>query len=291
MIRNAYLSASKLLILLVLGFATNTVQAQYGSRYTGSNLGEFLKTQWWLGLRVGMNYAEPSPGTRYSSIDPIDYELEDLNKTYESFNLPGVLMGLDVTFYHKGFSIGVQPSFKQMHYSFMSEFAWEGATDAERFETMYETKQSLSYIELPVTLKYELIKRGKVRPFVMAGMHYSYLADAEKETNITNTDYMSGAPRAFDGGSVNLKVKNQFQDYYGAFAGLGTGFDYLNIRTVLEITYMYGLSPVSNSNRRYDADELTSLGELNDEVNLNNINVSLSFVFPLRYIDNTFQPY
>ena len=278
-------------IITLLFLVTHTSFAQFGNKSTGSNLNEFLKTQWWLGLRIGANVAQPDPVNRYTSIDPIDYDVAALQKTYSSFDTPGVLIGLDISFYHHGFSLGIQPGFRQMKYGYFSDLSWSGNTDIEQFDTRYDIEQSVSYLELPVTVKYELIKQGKVRPFIMGGMHYSFIMGATKKTDITHTDYLSGQPRSYSGGAVSINTKDEFQNYYGALGGIGTGFDFFNIRTVLEITYMYGLSSISDPSGRFEVTELTTLGEVNDEINLNQINVSLSFVFPLRYIDNTFQPY
>ncbi len=292
MTQNAYLSISKYsLLILIFFFVSYSSQAQFGDKRVGSRMSDFLKTQWWLGLRVGTNVSQPDPVSRYTSIDPIDYDVADLAKTYSSFEDPGILIGLDITFYHKGLSFGIQPSYKQMKYGYYSDLTWMGDTPEEQFDTRYDIKQSLSYLELPVVLKYELIQQGKVRPFVMGGMHYSFILDANKNTEITQTDYSSGQPRIYHGGSVSLNTKSQFQNYYGAIGGIGTGFDFFNIRSVLEITYHYGLSSLSDPGSRFEVTDLTTLGEVNDEINLNQIQVTLSFVFPLRYIDNTFQPY
>ncbi len=67
------------------------------------------------------------------------------------------------------------------------------------------------------------------------------------------------------------------------------GLDYGNVRTIVELSYLYALSPVTDTSNRFQENELASLGEINDEINLNNINLAISFVFPLRYIDKTFQ--
>lgn len=291
MTQNALLSVNKYLLTIALTLVALSASSQMKPKLPGSDYQNFLKTQWWLGLRAGMNYAQPVPGNRYSSISPIDYESESLEKTYDQFNLPGILIGLDLSFYHKGFSIGLQPSFKQNRFSYSNQLEWNGDTDPETFSTRYKAQQRLSYIELPILFKYEVIQRGKVRPFVMAGMQYSILVGGDIKTDITHTDNSTGEPKEYDGGSVRINNKNQFQNYYGAFGGIGAGFDFFNIRTVLEVTYLYGISEITDPNQRNSHTELTTLGDANDDLKLNQVNISLSFVFPLRYIDNTYQPY
>lgn len=293
MIQNALLSVSRALLVLSILFLANDAMAQRNMKpkLPGSDYQNFLNTQWWLGIKMGMNYSQPMPGTRYSSIDPINYDADLLYKDYDQFNHPGVMLGLDISLYHRGFSIGIQPVFKSMGYSYSSRIEWTGDTDAETFTSEYKGKQNMSYIELPFSLKFELIQNGKVRPFLMAGMQYSFLLDANKKVDITHTDNTSGAPISYSGGNVSINVKDGFQNYYGALGGIGSSFDFFNIRTVIEISYNYGLSSITDTNVRFSENELVSLGDTNDEIKINNINASLSIVFPLRYIDKTFSPY
>jgi len=82
-------------------------------------------------------------------------------------------------------------------------------------------------------------------------------------------------------------VKDAFQNYYGWVAGGGASFDYWNIRTVIEITYNQSLNSVTREGTSQN--ELSSLGDQNDDVHLSHIVGSVSFVFPLRFIDKQFQ--
>lgn len=288
MIRNAYSYANRALLVFALLLCTQLSVAQRKPKPLKSSFESFLDTQWWLGLRFGMNYTQPDPVNRFSALSPINYDQSVLDKTYESFGEAGVQAGLDFTFYHRGFSIGLQPTFKVFKYSYFSDLEWVG-NDTEQFETRYDVNQSISTIEVPLVLKYDLMKRGEIRPFVFAGLQYSFVIGAEKNVTVTHTDYGSGTPQKYKGGAISLGVKDQFKNFYGALGGAGVSLDAGNIRSVLEVSYLYGLSPVTETKNLYQENELVSLGEVNDEIKLNNINISLSFVFPLRYIDKTFQ--
>ncbi|PIB36158.1 hypothetical protein BFP72_12510 [Reichenbachiella sp. 5M10] len=290
MIRNAFLFASKISLITVLLLSCQSLIAQRNMkpRLPGSEYQNFLKTQWWLGLKAGMNYTQPNPQSRYSSIVPINYDADLLEKTYESLSQPGVMIGLDLSFYHKGFSVALTPVFKQIGYDYQSDLEWTGDTAEETFLTTYKVNQIASFIEIPLSLRYELLKQGKLRPYIMAGIQYSFAIGAQKETQITHTDYITGTAQSYDGGTVSIDTKDDFQNYYGALGGIGFGWDVGNIRTVLEVAYSYGLSSITDTNQRYNDNELVTLGEINDETKINGINASLSVIFPLRYIDNTF---
>lgn len=291
MIPNALLFASRAVIVLALLLCTQLSVAQRKPKPLKSSFESFLDTQWWLGLRFGLNYTQPDPLTRFSALNALDYDGEALEKTYTRFAHPGGQAGLDITFYHKGISLGLQPTFKIMRYAYFSDLEWSGNSEADRFETRYDINQSIQVIEVPLVLKYDVLRRGKLRPFILAGLQQSFMISAEKETTITHTDYSSGMPQEYKSGKINFGVKDQFKNFFGAVGGAGVSADAGNIRTVLEVTYLYALNAVTETSNRYRENELVSIGEVNDELKLNNINVSLSFVFPLRYIDKTFQPY
>lgn len=290
MIPNAYLSVSKILLVTLLCLLTSAAVAQRKPKVQlpGAEYQQWLKTQWWLGLKAGTNFSQPNPKERFSSINPINYDAELLEKDYRNFDQAGVFIGLDLTFYHKGFMMALSPGFKRIGYNYSSNLEWTGDTEAETFQTEYDILQQASFIEVPLAFKYEILHAGKLRPYVMIGMQYSFLIAARKTADITHTDFITGTAQPYDGGTVNVETKHEFQNYFGAFGGLGFGWDMGNIRTVLEVSYSYGLSSITDTDQRYSENDLVTLGETNDEININGINASLSVIFPLRYIDNTF---
>lgn len=284
--RNSSLG-NKLGLILVVLLMSAPVLAQ--KKPAKSKLESFLDTQFWLGLKLGTNLTEAYPGTQYSGFSPIDYRLEDIQKTYDNFSLPGMHMGLEMNFYHKGFSLSFQPAFKRSRYKYNSLLAWEGSETANRFETRYDVEQRLDMIELPLLLKYEIIQRGKIRPFVMVGGFYSFIASAQQNIDVTHIDYFSGSPLESSGGSSILGVKDSFQNFSGVSGGAGVNLDYWNIRTVLEVNYQYSLTSATRPNSQQN--DLASMGEANDEIFLREVNISLMFIFPLRFIDQQFKSY
>ncbi|MGL1889864.1 MAG: PorT family protein [Reichenbachiella sp.] len=290
MIPNAYLSVSKTVLIVLLSLIASVAIAQRKPKpkLPGSEYQKWLKTQWWLGLKAGTNFTQPNPGDRYSSIDPINYDAELLEKTYNNFDQPGLFIGLDLTYYNKGFMIALTPGFKRIGYSYNSSLEWTGDTEPETFQSEFNVTQNVSFIELPIGLRYELLHSGKLRPYLVVGMQYSFVIGANKKADITYTDFISGTAQPYDGGTVNLDVKDEFQNYFGAFGGLGFGWDVGNIRTVLEVSYSYGLSSITDTDQRYSENDLATLGDINDQINVNGINATMSVIFPLRYIDNTF---
>jgi hypothetical protein len=247
----------------------------------------FLDTQFWLGVKFGSNLVNPAGQSQLSGFSPIDYQSDKLAKSYDSYVLPGGQAGLEMTFYHRGFSLGLHPMYQRSRYRYTNSLEWTGEQESERFATTYESEQRIDVINLPLFLKYDVIKDGKLRPFVLGGGFYSFIAGAERQIKITQTDYSFGAPQTIDAGTLKLGTKDAFQNFYGWVAAGGASFDYWNIRTVIEITYNQSLNSVTREGTSQN--ELSSLGDQNDDVRLSHIVGCVSFVFPLRFIDKQFQ--
>ena len=281
-------SASRLVGVLSLLLITHLLNAQLKPK-SSNPLEGFLDTQFWLGLKIGGNVTQAFPETRNAGFSPINYSSDSLRKDYQEFSLPGAHMGLEMNFYHKGFSISFQPAYKRSRFEYSSELEWSGESTSSRFQTRYDVEQRLDLIELPLMVKYDIIKSGKIRPFVMVGGFHSRVASAQKEVNITQTDFSSGTPLTSDGGSTIIGVKDAFKAFSGVSGGIGVNLDYWNIRTVFEINYKRGLTEANKPN--VQENEFASLGETNDELFLRDINISLGFVFPFRFIDKQFAAY
>lgn len=289
MIRNGSSYGSKVVAFCLLLLLAQLSVAQ--RKAPPSPLKNFLSTQWWLGLRFGMNYTQPIAKTDYYIFSPINYDQELRDKTYDTYNLAGGQAGLDVSFYHKGFSIGLQPTFKIMRYSYSNYFEWLGSGEADRLESSIDIEQVLQAIEVPLIFKYELVNTGKIRPFVLLGGQQSFIVNAQKKATVKHTDYLGDVPQSYSGGNFNLGNTDRMQNFAGVLGGIGTSLDYANIRTVIEITYLRGLTAITSGENPFTENELVGIGDVNDKLRINNINAAISFVFPLRYIDKTFQPY
>lgn len=250
-------------------------------------LESFLDTQWWIGIRFGINSSQPAADNTYSIISPINFEASELEKSYKRFNLIGAQAGLDITYSFKGISIGFQPVFRRIRYSYDHQRTWDLDTEPDAFQTSYEVEQQVDFIDLPLIGKYDIIKTGNIRPYVSAGIQYSLITGANKKIDITHTDNITSIAQS--GGDINLSVSSQFQNYAAALGGIGASFDYGNIRALIDITYQYALTSLVDEEKLFDENQLTSLGDVQDDLNVHGISFSVGIVFPLRYIDNTFQ--
>lgn len=277
-------SGSRVYLLIIIICSSLIGSAQSREK---NPLESFLDTQFWLGLRFGSNYTQVKAENRHTGFSPIDYSADSLQKSYNNFSTPGLHAGLEINMYHSGFSASFQPAFKRSNYSYGNNLAWTGADPNSRFETKYTIDQRLDLIELPLILKYDVINRGQIRPFVMVGGFYSIIASSQKDVNIRQVDYSSGQALLASAGTTTLGDKDSFQNFSGYALGGGVNLDYWNIRSVIEISYRRSLTPLTKNTGQQN--ELASLGEINDELFLRDISISIGFVFPFRFIDSQFQ--
>lgn len=291
MIQKDLLSGSKLLLILILTLFCLEGEAQRKKKRPKppGQIDSFLDTQFWLGLTFGTNLTSPSTDEFVPGFSPLNYEAENLEKTYESFQTAGAHVGLEMNFYHKGFSVSFQPTVKRSNYNYSSGLLWQGESASSQFEVIYDIEQRLDLLELPLVAKFDVIQEGKIRPFIMAGGFYSVPLSAQKDVTLTNIDYSSGNPLTSSGGTATLGTIDAFQPFFGWTAGGGVNLDYWNIRTIIEIGYMQSLTSVTQPSIQQD--ELSALGIVNDGLTIQDLSFSVSFVFPFRYIDKTYQPY
>lgn len=250
---------------------------------------QFLQTQWWLGFRAGVNLSEAEPTQSYSGFSPVNYDSELSDKSYSSFEHPGGHAGLEVTFYHRGFSFSLQPNYRRQRFSYSNSFAWfDSEVQDNRLELNYDQDHQLDYIEIPLFIKYD-ITRGTFRPFVQIGGYYATLVSASKRVEISGTDYASGNAGPFETREVIIGAKDLFiNSSVGIAAGIGASYDFWNVRLVIDATYRYGLSNITNAENRYSKNQLAGIGDALDDLEMKNMSFTAGFLFPLRFISKNY---
>jgi hypothetical protein len=102
------------------------------------------------------------------------------------------------------------------------------------------TKQTLQYIEIPVIGRFFLNKEGNVRPNIMFGPSFAFLAGAKNKV----------------GGDIEKidSFKNSFNTFdFGLTGGLGVNFRIRNeTYFVLDGRYTHGISDISKDNQDFN---------------------------------------
>jgi len=249
---------------------------------------KFLEKQWWLGFKAGTNFSNPSIIKRYTVMTPTNYPQAVTDKTYDSFSEAGSQATVEATFYLKGFSFSVQPTYRHSRFSYSNQFRWYNPENiTEELILQYDQEQKIDYADFPLTVKYDLLK-GNLRPYVQAGVFYSLLINANKSVQISGTDYASGGTNPFSNDPVIVGVKDLYNNYWGIMAGMGVNYHVGNVRVVLDVSYWKGMSNITDVDNRFANDRLAGIGDVPDDLNLNNIVISAGVLFPMRFLGNSF---
>ncbi len=250
----------------------------------------FLKTQWWLGFKAGANATAASPEARFSGFSPVNYSATENNKSYDDYDGITGHAGLEITFYHHGWSFSLQPNYRRQQFTYGNDYTWEETNNPDNSLVLnYSQNHLLDYIELPFFIKYD-ITQTSFRPFIQIGAYYATLVNAQKSVEISGTDFASGNAGPFETQELIIGANDLFlKSSTGLAGGVGFSYDFWNVRLVFDATYRYGLNNVVDVKNRYAINELASIGDAMDDIKLKNISVSIGCVFPLRFISEGYQ--
>lgn len=249
----------------------------------------FLQKQFWLGFKAGTNLTQASVQEPYSVIVPPQNAIVD-DKAYKNFNLTGSQVALEVTFYTRGFSISIQPTYFHSRFEYSNRYEWIDATNPANLLTLnYQQEQQTDYAELPLIVKYD-IAGNVLRPYIQAGVYYAMLVNANKAVTVNGVDYASGGLNEFKSDPILVGAEDLFaNNYWGVLAGVGVNYNLGNVRLTLEGNYRIGMSLTNSTENRYKNDRLAGVGDALDDIKLNNIVISFGCLFPMRYLASGFK--
>ena len=249
---------------------------------------QFLEKQWWLGIKGGVNLSQVDVQSTYAIFSPIG-NVEQSEKKYDRYKGLGSQIAMEVSFYFKSISISFQPTYQHIQFSYTKNYAWGDAGTINRLEMKYDNQQKVDHILLPLVMKYEF-NGNKLRPYLQAGLYQAILISGRKNVTIIGTDYASGGKNEFEREPIAVDATDLFAKYHwGLIGGAGMYYNLGNVRFNLDLQYKYGLSNITSTKNRYDNDMLVGAGDVMDDLNLNNISVSVGCLFPLRFLGSGFK--
>jgi hypothetical protein len=286
----------KILYLLFFCLIIHQLSAQQKKKTGGSfnkqnkENEQFLKKQWWIGLKGGINLTKPTVEKSYSVVSPTNYQPADIGKKYESFRKLGSQVAIEVTFYFSGVSLSFQPAYRHIQFEYTNHYQWENLEVPEnRLELFYHQTQKVDYIDLPLIVKYE-IAGDKIRPYVQLGAYSALLVNANKEVSITRIDYASGGTNTTDDEAIIVGATDLFaKKHWGWLAGAGVYYNVGNIRLNLDVQYKMGMSNISSTKNRYSSDRLSGVGDAMDDLQTNTLAISVGCLFPMRFLESGFK--
>lgn len=250
----------------------------------------FLKKQWFLGIKAGINYSGANVMERHSILQPTDYPASEVFKSYENFSDAGRQVTLEATFNFTEFSLSVQPTYRHNQFSYTNRFEWSDPENTANLLIMnYHQQQQIDYFDLPFIAKYEKVI-NKFSPFVQGGIYYSFLLNANKSVSVSGIDYASGGVDEFANETVIVGATDLFaKRHWGLLAGAGIYFTPGNVRLCIDVQYKIGMSNISSQENRYSSDRLSGIGDTSDDIKLNSVSLNLGCLFPLRFLSKNFR--
>ena len=273
--------------VFILSLLVSTkVNAQGNRRRTPTSRrnAEFLEKQWWIGVRGGLSYSKVKPGDRYSVFSSTEGQTNSLDKKYSGFKGAGAFAGLEVTFTYKTISLSFQPNYRRQRFSYSNRYEWKDTSGVVTFDLNYKQDHQLDYIELPILIKYDILKNA-IKPYVQAGFYYGLLSTANKKVEISGTDKASGGTN-FNQPDILVGAKDLFiKSSIGFMAGVGVSYDVGNIKVLLDVNYRLGTNNITNRKNRYTNNTLSGAGDALDDLKLRNISINLGCLLPMRYVN------
>ncbi len=249
---------------------------------------KFLEKQFWMGLKAGTNLTKVHVTKQYSVISPVNETSTE--KSYESFNKPGSQVALELTFYYKGISASLQPTYRSSTFAYTNSYEWvDGTIPTNSLTLDYYQEQKIEYAEIPLVIKYEFLT-GNFRPYIQLGGYAAFLINANKTVEVSGMDLASGGENSFTNEPVIVGAKDLFaKNSWGLIGGAGANYNLGNIRINLDIMYRYGMSNIASTENRFSNDRLSGVGDAMDDMTMDNLSISLGVLFPLRFLSSGFK--
>ena len=288
-----------LVLCCVLSF---NVSAQKKSK--NRNWSSESQDQWWIGFKGGMNATSIDVMDRFTAFSPTNALRPDLlDKEYEDFTQYGTQVGLIVSYeFVDQISVSLQPQFINYRFRYSNFYSWVDFNEAgNQINLNLEHDHRLNYLEIPLLFRYDFDvaaassggsrsssggTSGRWVPFVQLGGFYGRLLKGLKEIDIRQTDLAAGSENELEAVQQTEDITDLLlQNHIGIIGGGGIGYTIGNARFSLEINYRLGMNNITKEKTRYSNYSLvTGAYDVLDNMRLRNLELSLSFVMPLKFI-------
>lgn len=288
MFRNLIYRAFIVFTFLVSG----TAYAQ--NSFNQMNKDPFKKSQWYVGVRGGLNYTEANVINPFSVINASnDFGQSAFEKEYTSTdNIAGTFGASFMYQFDQIFVLGTHLSFSTIRFSYNQV---QSAGDSE---IRYEHQHSFKYVDVPVFFRWMMRPRNSrywnrsnrkpevpsFVPFIQFGLNFGILTDANKEVEKFRSSVGGGNEIAEFGISENV---NELLTPVRGGAFLGAGFRYRigNLYLTAEANYKVDLSNAVDDARRYSNKNLiTRSYDVFDDMNFRTAEIQIGIIVPLKYL-------
>ena len=146
----------RIITLTLLILLSGTLWAQKGKKKSPQK-DSFLDTQWFLGFYGGINVSAATPSNAFFGYAPLNYEINEIEKTYDDYSIIGGQYGLIFKYYFLGFTISLKPGFNLYGFQHNTSTRWVDSNNSDNtLQVSYNHTTKLNYLEFPLTFQYDL---------------------------------------------------------------------------------------------------------------------------------------
>jgi outer membrane protein W len=190
------------------------------------------------------------------------------------FNATGFSLSLSTSYYlTRRLALMVEPSFVSSSYAY--QLSYSGLNSGQIETAAYSYEMNFTALEVPIVAKYHLLRKPLFSPYLLAGVSYRYLFNANKIASSLSLDYTS--------------IMQQHN--YGAVLGLGFAKS-IGKRTVFSIDtrYINYLALLNRTDKRFLNNGkgnidifLYNVYDAIDDLTMQNIQVNFTIAYYLTY--------
>lgn len=238
-----------------------------------------------VGFRGGVSFSLPLVMNRNEVIqgyDPANLYEKDYAPLFSNIGYHYAFMFM--AYLNESLSLSVEPAVATYSYKYRLTTGWtNGADPNEFFEYSASHRNNVSYLELPVVLRYEYSKK-KIHPFVSLGIVYGYRTNAYKKVDSSVTLHTGTASIPYENSTTNSSNSESYiHSRFGIAPGIGLFYPVGTVKIMLSADFCFGLNNITNESRRYDNSNITSgLYDVQDDITLNALNITLGILFNTR---------
>jgi hypothetical protein len=184
----------------------------------------------------------------------------------------------------KNLSVILQPAFARLKFHYKNSFERKtkednsgGKTNTQKLN--YSHQQELDYVEIPVLLKYSLIKNEHWHPYFQVGGYFGL-----RESGVKRVDAYSSPEREYEDKAI-IGINNLISGTaFGLIVGAGIRYNTCLVRLQIEMNYKHGLTNIIDEKERFRyTDLMFTYYDIFDDMKTSTLEICVKVMFPLSF--------
>ncbi len=267
----------------------------FAQNYRKGAKSSFSSSQWYFGLQLGTNYSQALPITSFSEFSYHPATVADTEKKYlKRFDNAEKHIGLTTTFSpFRQINLSLSGVYYNYSYGYDTDFSWQDEeTPTHNLDLTFQHTHRLTYLEFPLMVQYNFFPDRRIKPHVQLGFFYGILLEGSKSVSESGIDYASGGTVTFQEPAFSTFITPLYRKYHmGYLYGGGLTYRAGTLTMRLDINHKTGLSNITNDETRFSGTRhILGFGNVQDDLKIKNLEISLSLLFPLKFLSKDFKP-